>query len=138
MTQQLQGRLSHFETVGAWMLGADADLYLRLINPWRRTMPLGALQHYTIEPSDLEATKDFYCDVLGLENGDRPPLGFPGYWLYSGGVADRAPAGTAYAARGHRRAWHREEVRRYRPFRPYRLRRQRPARRAQAARDRRR
>jgi catechol 2,3-dioxygenase-like lactoylglutathione lyase family enzyme len=50
-------------------------------------MPLGVLQHYTIEPSDLERTKDFYCDVLGLENGDRPPLGFPGYWLYSGGVA---------------------------------------------------
>jgi catechol 2,3-dioxygenase-like lactoylglutathione lyase family enzyme len=49
-------------------------------------MPLGILQHYTIEPSNLEATKDFYCDVLGLENGDRPPLGFPGYWLYSGGV----------------------------------------------------
>ena len=49
-------------------------------------MPLGVLQHYTIEPSDLERTKDFYCDVLGLENGDRPPLGFPGYWLYSGGV----------------------------------------------------
>ena len=49
-------------------------------------MPLGVLQHFTIEPSDLERTKDFYCDVLGLENGDRPPLGFPGYWLYSGGV----------------------------------------------------
>jgi alkylation response protein AidB-like acyl-CoA dehydrogenase len=26
VTQQLQGRSSHFETVGAWMLGADADL----------------------------------------------------------------------------------------------------------------
>ena len=26
VTQQLQGRLSHFETVGAFMLGADADL----------------------------------------------------------------------------------------------------------------
>ena len=50
-------------------------------------MPLGVLQHYTIEPSNLERTKDFYCDVLGLESGDRPPLGFPGYWLYSGGVA---------------------------------------------------
>src|SRR5262249_59572752 len=49
-------------------------------------MPLGVLQHFTIEPSDLERTKDFYCDVLGLEDGDRPPLGFPGYWLYSGGV----------------------------------------------------
>jgi len=26
VTQQLQGRLSHFETVGAWMMGVDADL----------------------------------------------------------------------------------------------------------------
>ena len=26
VTQQLQGRLRHFETVGAWMMGADADL----------------------------------------------------------------------------------------------------------------
>jgi alkylation response protein AidB-like acyl-CoA dehydrogenase len=26
VTQQLQGRSSHFETVGAWMLGAEADL----------------------------------------------------------------------------------------------------------------
>jgi catechol 2,3-dioxygenase-like lactoylglutathione lyase family enzyme len=57
-------------------------------------MPLGALQHYTIEPSDLEKTKDFYCDVLGLENGDRPPLDFPGYWLYSGGVATVHLMGT--------------------------------------------
>ena len=49
-------------------------------------MPLGTLQHYTIEPSNLTRTKKFYCEVLGLENGDRPPLGFPGYWLYSGDV----------------------------------------------------
>lgn len=40
-------------------------------------MPLGGLQHYTIEPQDLERTKDFYVDVLGLENGDRPPLDSP-------------------------------------------------------------
>jgi hypothetical protein len=26
VTQHLQGRLSHFETVGAWMMGAEADL----------------------------------------------------------------------------------------------------------------
>ena len=57
-------------------------------------MPLGGLQHYTIEPADLERTKDFYCDVLGLENGDRPPLDFPGYWLYSGGVATVHLMGT--------------------------------------------
>jgi catechol 2,3-dioxygenase-like lactoylglutathione lyase family enzyme len=57
-------------------------------------MPLGGLQHYTIEPQDLEQTKNFYCDVLGLENGDRPPLDFPGYWLYSGGVATVHLMGT--------------------------------------------
>jgi alkylation response protein AidB-like acyl-CoA dehydrogenase len=26
VTQQLQGQLRHFETVGAWMMGADTDL----------------------------------------------------------------------------------------------------------------
>ena len=57
-------------------------------------MPLGGLQHYTIEPQDLEKTKEFYCDVLGLENGERPPLDFPGYWLYSGGQATVHLMGT--------------------------------------------
>ncbi len=57
-------------------------------------MPLGGLQHYTIEPQDLERTKDFYVDVLGLEVGDRPPLDFPGYWLYSGGTATVHLMGT--------------------------------------------
>jgi hypothetical protein len=55
-------------------------------------MGLGGLQHYTIEPADLERTKDF-CDVIGLENGDRPPLEFPGYWL-SGGSATVHLMGT--------------------------------------------
>jgi catechol 2,3-dioxygenase-like lactoylglutathione lyase family enzyme len=50
-------------------------------------MPLGGLQHYTSEPQDLERTKNFYVEVLGLKVGDRPPLDFPGYWLYSGGTA---------------------------------------------------
>lgn len=49
-------------------------------------MPLNALNHYTLRPVDLEATKDFYADVLGLPIGYRPPLGFPGYWLYCGDV----------------------------------------------------
>ena len=57
-------------------------------------MPLGTLQHFTIEPQDLERSKDFYVDVLGLEAGDRPPLDFPGYWLYSGGVATVHLMGT--------------------------------------------
>ena len=57
-------------------------------------MPLGGLQHYTIEPQDLERTKSFYVEVLGLEIGDRPPLDFHGYWLYSGGTATVHLMGT--------------------------------------------
>ena len=49
-------------------------------------MPAQSLNHYTIRVRDLEATKDFYTSVVGLTVGDRPPLNFPGYWLYCGGV----------------------------------------------------
>jgi catechol 2,3-dioxygenase-like lactoylglutathione lyase family enzyme len=49
-------------------------------------MPALALNHYTIRVRDLEATRAFYEDIVGLQAGDRPPLGFPGYWLYCGGL----------------------------------------------------
>jgi catechol 2,3-dioxygenase-like lactoylglutathione lyase family enzyme len=49
-------------------------------------MPAQSLNHYTIKVRDLEQTKNFYCDVVGLKVGDRPPLNFPGYWLYCGDV----------------------------------------------------
>ena len=35
---------------------------------------------------DLDGTRNFYRDALGLREGARPPLGFPGYWLYVGDV----------------------------------------------------
>ena len=47
-------------------------------------MGLNALHHFTVKTDDLEATRDFYSEVLGLEVGFRPELGFPGYWLYCG------------------------------------------------------
>ncbi|MDR3373218.1 MAG: VOC family protein [Ancalomicrobiaceae bacterium] len=33
----------------------------------------------------LDALRDFYCDVLGLAEGPRPPFRMFGYWLYAGG-----------------------------------------------------
>ena len=33
----------------------------------------------------LDALKDFYCDVVGLQVGERPPFPAFGYWLYAGG-----------------------------------------------------
>lgn len=49
-------------------------------------MPAQSLNHFTIQVGDLEATKRFYTEIVGLTVGDRPPLDFPGYWLYCGGV----------------------------------------------------
>jgi catechol 2,3-dioxygenase-like lactoylglutathione lyase family enzyme len=49
-------------------------------------MPVTQLEHYLVVSEALEKTKDFYCDILGLAVGDRPDLGFDGYWLYTGAV----------------------------------------------------
>jgi catechol 2,3-dioxygenase-like lactoylglutathione lyase family enzyme len=47
-------------------------------------MPITELNHYLLVAKDLERTKDFYQQVLGLELADRPDFGFPGYWLKTG------------------------------------------------------
>jgi catechol 2,3-dioxygenase-like lactoylglutathione lyase family enzyme len=49
-------------------------------------MPVEMLEHYTIRCGNLERTRDFYRDVLGLSVGERPNFPFKGYWLYLGGV----------------------------------------------------
>jgi catechol 2,3-dioxygenase-like lactoylglutathione lyase family enzyme len=50
-------------------------------------MPIVGMNHFTVLAKDLEATKDFYVGVLGLTEGNRPNLGFPGAWLYAGDAA---------------------------------------------------
>ena len=50
-------------------------------------MAVQGMEHFTVLAEDLEATRKFYGDILGLEEGYRPPLGFPGVWLYVGGRA---------------------------------------------------
>ncbi len=49
-------------------------------------MPITELNHFLLVAKDLERTKDFYCEVLGLEiDKERPDFGFPGYWLKAAG-----------------------------------------------------
>jgi catechol 2,3-dioxygenase-like lactoylglutathione lyase family enzyme len=50
-------------------------------------MPISAMNHFTVLTNDLDATKAFYVDLLGLHEGFRPDLGFPGAWLYAGDQA---------------------------------------------------
>jgi len=43
-----------------------------------------SLNHYSIRTTDLAACERFYCGLLGLQVGPRPPFPFPGLWLYAG------------------------------------------------------
>ena len=58
-------------------------------------MPAMSLNHYTILARDLEATKNFYTDVVGLSVGDRPPLELPRLLAVlrrrADGASDRPP-----------------------------------------------
>ena len=47
-------------------------------------MSVTGIEHMLVLTDDVERTRDFYSDVLGLEAGDRPALEFGGYWLYAG------------------------------------------------------
>ena len=47
-------------------------------------MPLTKLEHYLVLTDDLDATRDFYVEALGMQAGFRPPLAFPGHWVYVG------------------------------------------------------
>lgn len=49
-------------------------------------MAIERLDHYTIRTANLEATRRFYIEIVGLHAGPRPPFDFPGTWLYSGDV----------------------------------------------------
>lgn len=49
-------------------------------------MTVKLLDHVNIQTADLAGTVDFYVDVIGLAQGDRPTtIGRPGAWLYCNG-----------------------------------------------------
>lgn len=52
-----------------------------------------SLNHVAVRTADLEASRRFYVDVLGLVVGPRPDFPFPGLWLYTGDSS--APADAA-------------------------------------------
>jgi catechol-2,3-dioxygenase len=52
-------------------------------------MTVCRIDHFNIRASHelLEQVRAFYCDVIGLVVGDRPPFDTAGYWLYAGDSA---------------------------------------------------
>lgn len=46
-------------------------------------MTIEGMNHFTVLSSDLEKTKAFYINILGLKEGYRPPMDSVGAWLYT-------------------------------------------------------
>ena len=49
-------------------------------------MSVDQLQHVNIRCVNAARSRDFYVEYIGLVDGDRPPVGTVGYWLYLAGV----------------------------------------------------
>ena len=50
-------------------------------------MTVTGMNHFTVLTDQLDQTVDFYKEMLQLDEGYRPPLAFPGAWLYADGAA---------------------------------------------------
>jgi catechol 2,3-dioxygenase-like lactoylglutathione lyase family enzyme len=48
-------------------------------------VPLSHIEHYLVAAEDMERTRDWYRDVLGMQEGWHPDFGFPVYWMYLDG-----------------------------------------------------
>jgi len=47
-------------------------------------MPISHIEHFLIQTADIEATRDWYVNVLGFREGPHPDFKFPVVWLYLG------------------------------------------------------
>ncbi|HEY0297302.1 MAG TPA: VOC family protein [Bordetella sp.] len=48
-------------------------------------MPVQRIDHINLSTSDLDRTRRFYKEILGLEDGPRPPFQRKGAWMYLDG-----------------------------------------------------
>ena len=70
-------------------------------------MPLSHIEHFLLQTADMEKTRAWYVDVLGMRVGPSPDFKFPVFWLYlgdkdvvhvtEGGAKGVGEAGTAGA-----------------------------------------
>src|SRR5256885_10319389 len=49
-------------------------------------MPLSHIEHFLVAADDIDATRDWYARVLGMQSGPHPEFGFPVHWMYVDGV----------------------------------------------------
>ncbi len=69
-------------------------------------MTASGFLHINIRCTDLERTRNFYQQLLGLIVGDRPPFESTGYWVSLGGeplihLVQRGASESTHAGSGH-------------------------------------
>jgi catechol 2,3-dioxygenase-like lactoylglutathione lyase family enzyme len=47
-------------------------------------MPLSHIEHFLLQTADMEKTREWYVNVLGMRVGPNPDFKFPVFWLYLG------------------------------------------------------
>jgi catechol 2,3-dioxygenase-like lactoylglutathione lyase family enzyme len=47
-------------------------------------MPLSHIEHFLLQTADMEKTRQWYVNVLGMRVGPSPDFKFPVFWLYLG------------------------------------------------------
>jgi len=47
-------------------------------------MGIASLDHVNLRTTRLDEMIEWYCNMLGMQVGPRPPFPFPGAWLYVG------------------------------------------------------
>ena len=48
------------------------------------TVSVKGIDHITIVVEDLERSRKFYTEILGMQEVERPDFGFPGLWFQAG------------------------------------------------------
>ena len=49
-------------------------------------MPVSHIEHFLVAADDIDATRDWYVRVLGMQSGPHPDFGFPVHRMYVNGV----------------------------------------------------
>jgi catechol 2,3-dioxygenase-like lactoylglutathione lyase family enzyme len=49
-------------------------------------MAVSHIEHFLVAADDIDATRDWYARVLGMQSGPHPDFGFPVHWMYVNGV----------------------------------------------------
>jgi catechol 2,3-dioxygenase-like lactoylglutathione lyase family enzyme len=49
-------------------------------------MPVSHIEHFLVAADDIDATRDWYAQILGMSPGPHPDFGFPVHWMYAGGM----------------------------------------------------